>query len=276
MKAPASSASKPSRLPHGRQIGGDLGTEPVQWGLSAMATVAWWGLCAWAAAMAPAARAQSADIGLLQGEVQNLLKLQPQVTTAGGGVTAPSPWRVEFELGQLDPRLKLAPCDKIKAYLPQGARLWGRGRVGLRCEQGAVKWHVYWPVTVKVWGQALVAAVPLRPGTPVAQADLRLAEVDLAAAPSPALVRSADIVGRSVMRGIEPGQSIRQDDVRARRWFASGDTVRVNVVGAGFNVVAEGTAMAHGDEGHCARIRTENGKVLCGMPVGERLAELAL
>jgi flagella basal body P-ring formation protein FlgA len=34
--------------------------------------------------------------------------------------------------------------------------------------------------------------------------------------------------------------------------------------------------MAHGDEGHCARIRTENGKVLCGMPVGERLAELAL
>jgi len=276
MKALALPAQTPLRLPSGRRIGRDLGTEPLQWGLAAVSTLAWWGLCALAALVSPAVRAQSVDNSVLQGEVQNLLKLQPLVAKEEGGAPNALPWRVEFELGQLDPRLKLAPCDKIKAYLPEGARLWGRARVGLRCEQGAVKWNVYWPVTVKVWGQALVAVVPLRPGTLVAPADLRLAEVDLAAAASPALVRPADIVGRSVLRGIEPGQPIRQDDVRARRWFASGDTVRVNVVGAGFNVVAEGTAMAHGDEGHCARIRTENGKVLCGMPVGERLAELAL
>jgi flagella basal body P-ring formation protein FlgA len=278
---PTSSATTSRAIvrPSRRVVGPGLGLEPLQWALSALAALAWAALCAVAALCAPSARAQSPalpEVGALQSEVQNLLKLQPTPIRDEAHAPGDKPWRVEFELGQLDPRLKLAPCERIRAYLPEGAQVWGRTRVGLRCEQGPVKWNVYWPVTVKVWGQALVAVVPLRPGQLVNQADLRLTEVDLASSSSPALKNAADIVGRSVVRGIEPGQSIRQDDVRARRWFASGDTVRLNVVGAGFQVVAEGLAISHGDEGRCARIRTDNGKVLCGMPVGERLAELTL
>lgn len=272
---PSRGAARSSR----QRVGASLGLEPLQWALSAVVALAWAALCGVAAFWAPSARAQSPalpEASALQSEVQNLLKLQPTPIKEEASAPGDKPWRVEFELGQLDPRLKLAPCERIRAYLPEGAQVWGRTRVGLRCEQGPVKWNVYWPVTVKVWGQALVAVVPLRPGQLVSQADLRLAEVDLASSSSPALKKAADIVGRSVVRGIEPGQSIRQEDVRARRWFASGDTVRLNVVGAGFRVVAEGLAISHGDEGRCARIRTDNGKVLCGMPVGERLAELTL
>jgi flagella basal body P-ring formation protein FlgA len=32
--------------------------------------------------------------------------------------------RLEVEVGELDPRLKLAPCDRIEPYLPSGVRLW--------------------------------------------------------------------------------------------------------------------------------------------------------
>jgi len=59
---------------------------------------------------------------------------QGQVPGAAGTGMAP---QIEVELGELDPRLKLAPCQRIRAYLPTGANLWGRSRVGLRCEQGA-------------------------------------------------------------------------------------------------------------------------------------------
>ena len=193
-----------------------------------------------------------------------------------GSSAARSPWRVAFELGELDPRLRLAPCQRIQAYLPAGARLWGRTRVGLRCEQGPVRWNVFWPVTVRVWGQAVVAAAPLRPGEPLTAADLKLAEVDLAAEPAPAVLQPAALIGRSVTRALEAGHALRTSDVRPRRWFALGDTVTVNVLGDGFHVQAEGRAMAHGDEGQCARIRAENGRTVCAMPVGERLAELRL
>lgn len=225
-----------------------------------------------------AARAQAVATGAdaLQAQVEGLLKQQtlPQGGSADGAQR--QAWRVEVTLGQLDPRLKLAPCDKVKAYLPDGAQLWGKTRVGLRCEQGPVRWNVYWPVTVKVWGKALVAAVPLRPGNTVAQADVVVGEVDLAASGSPALTRAADIVGRTVLRSLEAGQSVRQDDVKSRRWFAIGDPVRLNVRGEGFLVASEGVALTPGDEGRCARVRMDNGRVLCGQPVGERLVEVAL
>lgn len=226
-----------------------------------------------------------ADAGAngLQVQVENLLKQQPmpQVSELTNDDRANKaekrqPWRVEVSLGQLDPRIRLAPCDRVKAYLPTGAQLWGRTRVGLRCEQGAVRWNVYWPVQVKVWGQALVATVPLRPGSVVSASDVALAEVDLAASGSPALERQADVVGRTLVRAISPGQSLRQDDVKTRRWFAVGDPVRLNVKGPGFMVAAEGVALSPGDEGRCARVRTEQGRVVCGEPVGERLVEVTL
>ncbi|HET8693146.1 MAG TPA: flagellar basal body P-ring formation chaperone FlgA [Aquabacterium sp.] len=225
-------------------------------------------------ALAPTARAQG---DALQATIEEFVRQRSGPTNDGAprAVEAP-PRRVVVELGQLDPRLKLAPCEKVRAYMPAGVPLWGRSRVGLRCEQGAKHWNVFWPVTVKVYGMALVAVVPLRPGALVNAADLRLAEVDLAANQSPAVVNLTDIVGRAVARDIEPGQSIRQSDVKLRRWFAAGDPVRVLVKGDGFQVSSEGTALTPGDEGRCARIRTDNGRVLCGQPVGDREVELVL
>ncbi|HET6789269.1 MAG TPA: flagellar basal body P-ring formation chaperone FlgA, partial [Aquabacterium sp.] len=167
-------------------------------------------------------------------------------------------------------------CDKVRAYLPDGTRLWGRTRVGLRCEQGSVRWNVYWPLTVKVWAPAVVAVVPLKPGTILSAADLRISEVDVAESISPAVLDPREIIGRSVIRGIAPGQGLRQDDVRLRRWFAAGDVVKVTVKGAGFAASAEGQALSHGDEGQCVRIRVDSGRVLCARPMAERQAEVTL
>lgn len=258
----------------------DIGLAPAQFLMAVLSSMLWAGMCTFAATFAPPARAQAAplaDTAGLQSQVSSLLKQQalPQ-GIASDAASQKKAWRVEVVLGQLDPRLKLAPCDKVRTYMPDGVQMWGKTRVGLRCEQGPVRWNVFWPVTVKVWGQALVAAVPLRPGNPVAESDLRLAEVDLADKTSPAVTRLADIVGRTLVRGIETGQSVRLDDVKARRWFAAGDPVRLTVRGDGFQIAAEGTALTPGDEGQCARVRTDNGRVVCGHPVGDRQVELSL
>lgn len=289
-----------------RAVGQDIGLAPVQIWLALGTGLVWLGLCALAALACGTAQAQSvqrpvlpgaalAEPGLtpnapalannlaLHAQVESLLRQQaasPGNEAAPGNAaasTAPRPARrVEVVLGQLDPRLRLAPCDKVRAYMPDGVQLWGKSRVGLRCEQGAVRWNVFWPVTVKVWAPALVATVPLRPGVPIQDADVRLSEVDIAASASPAVVQAADVRGRSVVHTIEPGQAIRVDDIRARRWFAAGEPVNLQVRGAGFMVASEGMALTPGDEGRCARVRTDSGRVVCALPVGERLAELRL
>jgi flagella basal body P-ring formation protein FlgA len=184
--------------------------------------------------------------------------------------------RVEVVVGRLDPRLRLAPCQRIEPYLPEGARAWGRSRIGLRCAQGAVKWNVYLPVTVKVWGRALVAANGLSAGSVLSAADVAQAEVDLAEDASAPLVDAQAVVGRTLARSLAPGQSLRASHLKARQYFTAGEPVTVLARGAGFSVAGEAVALSNGIEGQVARVRTDSGRVLAGMPVAERRVEIGL
>ncbi len=184
--------------------------------------------------------------------------------------------RVEVEVGRLDPRLKLAPCARIDTYLPAGFKPWGRTRVGLRCAEGAVRWNVFLPITVKVYGPALVAASALPAGSVLSANDLSEAEVDLAAESAAALTDATLVVGRTLARTVSAGQSLRQHHVRPRQWFAAGDTVRLVAVGAGFAVQSEGQAISAGLEGSAVRVRTESGRIVTGQAVGDKRVEVAL
>jgi flagellar basal body P-ring formation protein FlgA len=186
--------------------------------------------------------------------------------------------RIEVEVGTLDPRLRLAPCERIEPYLPTGTRLWGKAHIGLRCVAGPKRWNVYLPITVHVHGRALVATSNLPAGSVLAAADLAEAEVDLAAERGPAFAASqaAGLVGRSLVRGLNAGEALRGNDLKARQWFAAGDVVRITAQGGGFAVSSSGEALSPGIEGRSVRVRTEGGRVVSGEPVGEREVELAL
>ncbi len=184
--------------------------------------------------------------------------------------------RVEVQVGTLDARLRLAPCDRVEPYLPAGARLWGKTRIGLRCAQGRTPWNVFLPVTIKVFGPALVASAALPAGTVLAASDLGTAEIDLAEDGSPALTDTRPAVGRSLARAIEAGQGLRQSHLKPRQWFTAGDTVQVRAVGSGFAVAGAGQALTHGIEGQTARVRTESGRVVSGDPVAERRIDVPL
>lgn len=217
----------------------------------------------------------------IEAQVLDLTRQLAQRVSRSGATDAadsvgPSVSRLEVSLGAADSRLRLAPCDKVQAYVPDGIRLWGRSRVGLRCEQGAVHWNVFVPVTVRVFGQGVVPAVNLTLGSRIEAADLRLAEVDLAAEGSPAILNVQEAAGRLLTHGVQAGQSLRQGHLKAKRYFAVGDQVRLVVKGPGFSVHGAGEALTPGDEGVCARIRTEAGRIVCGRPVGERVVELLL
>lgn len=192
------------------------------------------------------------------------------------GAVAEPGLRIEVEVGELDARLRLAPCEHIEPYLPAAARLWGRTRVGLRCLRGAKRWNVFLPVTVHVYGQALVAAAALPAGHVLDGTELALAEVDLADAGGGAIAEPRLAVGRTLARPLARGQGLREPHLRARQWFAIGDTVKVVARGKGFSVAGEAQAVTRGLEGQIARVRTDSGRVLAGWPVGERRLEVRL
>ncbi len=184
--------------------------------------------------------------------------------------------RIDVELGTLDARLRLAPCQRAEPYLPQVARLWGRSRIGLRCTQGPSAWNVFVPVTVKVYGTAWVAAAPLPMGRVIVRTDLIQAQTDLAEETTGAITNPDRAVGRALLKPLKSGQALRLGHLKAQQWFAAGDAVRVVARGAGFQAVGTGQALTPGIEGQPARVRTDSGRVVTGLPSAQGAIELTL
>jgi len=222
----------------------------------------------------PMARAdgQIVDPALTE-RMRELLGSRFGASTAGAA--AP---RVTVDVGQLDPRLRLAPCRRVEPQLPPPApgHAIGRLRVALRCVEGERPWQVWLPVTVHVLAPALVPARPLQAGSVLAAADLVLAEVDWAAGTQPPFADPAALLGRSLARSLQAGEAVHEADLRRRQWFAAGDTVQVLARGAGFSVSGQAQALGAGLEGQMVRLRTESGRLLSGRPVGEGRVEVQL
>ena len=198
------------------------------------------------------------------------------LVTQAALVLAPPQARVTVQPGALDPRLTLAPCARVEAYLPAGTPAWGRTRLGLRCTEGRVRWKVMLPLTVEVLAPAIVAAVALPADAPLTEALLKRVDVDWASSTSPLFDRSEPLLGRSLSRPLAAGQAVQAAQVQARQWFATGDTVRIQASGAGYAITGEGQARGPGLEGESVRVQTKNGLVLLGKPVSDRCVEVVL
>lgn len=222
-------------------------------------------------ALAQEEPAYTPDTALLQ-QVETLARTSASSATAeqARGV------RVEVKVGKLDPRLKLAPCQHIDTYLPPGLPVWGATRMGLRCTQGSKLWNVSIPIQVSVFAQATVLKAALPAGTVLDASQLGQAEVDIAAAPGAAVSDPMLAVGRTLGRAVLAGATLRQPDLKARQYFSAGETVRVNAVGPGWQVVTEAQAISAGIEGQAVRVRTEGGRLLTARPTGDRQVEVAL
>lgn len=181
------------------------------------------------------------------------------------GAAADLPLRMEVEVGDLDSRLRLAPCARIEPYLPAGSRLWGRTRLGLRCAEGATHWNVFLPVTVKAFGPAWVLTASVPTGAALTEADAVQSEVDWAADRTSVLADPALWVGQVAARPLQAGQALRQAMVRAPKLFQAGAQVRVSAQGVGYSVNAGGQALSAGSSGQTVRVRMDNGKVISGI-----------
>jgi flagella basal body P-ring formation protein FlgA len=182
--------------------------------------------------------------------------------------------RIEVTVGRLDPRLQLAPCDRVEPFLPRGARLWGRSSIGVRCVSGA-GWSVLLPVHVRVFGQALVANAALPAGRAPDPSDFRSEEVDLTRLHGPLVADARELHDKVLARPLAAGQPLRQDALKVPAVFAAGDPVRIVVQGDGFTIVGAGVAMSPAAEGQRLRVRTESGRVVVGL-VRDRSVEIRL
>lgn len=213
------------------------------------------------------------DAGDVSGVYASAQRWLSDTVTSGTGSL---PLRMEVVVGELDRRLKLAACERVEPYIPPGTQLWGKTRLGLRCAQGAVKWNVFLPITIKAFGRAWVVKGQLLPGTVMTESDAMEMEIDWAESSSPIMAHQSDWLGQSTTRMLTTGQALRQDMVKPAQVFLAGTQVRVLAGGAGFEIATSAQAVSSGVVGQSARVRMDNGRVVSGVVVDNRTVRLAL
>lgn len=171
--------------------------------------------------------------------------------------------RFDVEMGEIDPRLNLAPCGAMEPFVPPGAQLWGSTRLGIRCTQGAA-WRITVPVNIRVWGTALQLTRAVPSGQPVSELDVEEADVELSRLPVGSWLTREQLEGKVATRALSPGTVLRQGDVRQPMTIASGDLVTIVLKGSGFSISGEGKALGAGAPGQSLRVQTASGKILQG------------
>jgi flagella basal body P-ring formation protein FlgA len=181
--------------------------------------------------------------------------------------------RAEITVGDIDSRLHLAPCTHTEAFLRPGARLWGRSFVGYRCTQKP-GWSISVPVMVRLFGTALVASQTLPALQPISASALRREEVEMTREPGGVVEDAAQIEDQLCTRGVEPGQPIPLNALRAVPAVGQGETVKLVGTGSGFSISTDAIALATAAPGESVRVRVESGRTLSGVARKGRIVEV--
>ncbi len=181
--------------------------------------------------------------------------------------------RIDISVGQADPKLQLAPCERAEPFLRSGTRLWGHSFIGLRCASGA-QWTISVPVQVRVYGAALVAARLLPAGQPINEADVRTEEVEWTREAQGVAHDLTQLQRRVPTRPIQAGQIIGLALLSEMPAVGQGDPVKLVGRGQGFSITTDAVALAAAAVGQPVRVRVESGKILTGTAREGRIVEV--
>jgi flagella basal body P-ring formation protein FlgA len=183
------------------------------------------------------------------------------------------PGHVEIKSGLVDPQLKFTQCDHLEVFLPPGAKLWGNGTVGVRCEQPE-KWSLYVPVQVHVWADVVMSARALPRGETITSNDLAMQRLDLTQLQRGVFTDLQQVIGKVTKTAVGGGTPLRGDLLRAAAVVIQGQQVRVVFAGNGFHVSSEGRALGNAGVGESVQVRTASGKLLKGIVSGPGVVQV--
>ena len=177
--------------------------------------------------------------------------------------------RAQVEIGTIDPRLRLPRCAQPLLFLPAGARLYGNGSLGVRCEDTAEPWTLYLSYKITLIGPALVTRWPLAARQALKADDLELREIAYEAPPGDYLRDAALLEGAMTARPLPAGQPLTADRIVRSQTVRAGQRVKVWLSGSGFQVTQEGVALNSARAGESVRVRTDSGKLLQGQATAD-------
>ncbi|WP_256681115.1 flagellar basal body P-ring formation chaperone FlgA [Pseudomonas sp. IC_126] len=185
--------------------------------------------------------------------------------------------RHQVEVNRLDPRLRLAHCDRpLTTKLESPAQPVGRTTVRVSCE-GSAPWSVFVPAQVHLFREVIVARRPLARESILEQADVTLAERDVSLLTQGYLTAYDQVLGNKLTRSALPDQVLTPNAVSLAEIIRKGDQVVITAKNSSINVRMPGEALSDGALGSQIRVKNQrSGRVIKARVVGPGQVEVAM
>ena len=153
----------------------------------------------------------------------------------------------EYKLGNLDPRLSLAPCgdEQMAVEFSSDPMSTTQPSLLVSCD-GERPWRMYLSVSLEIYGDALVAARPLNRGDRVTPAMVSTERVQVNSVRQGAITRPENLIGLEMKRPVRAGTPFTPHLVTSPDAVARGDHVMITARSKAFAVQTRGKALANG------------------------------
>ena len=164
---------------------------------------------------------------------------------------------IEVTVGNLDPRLRLVPCQsELIAFTPPGSRAMGNTTIGIRCDNPK-PWSIYIPVKVAVYSPAVIVINPVRRGDLITATDVELKKVDISLVRGKPFKQLDLVIGSKSKNTLNPGSIIDMNSVCV---VCKGDQVVITASNTAISVKMSGMALSDGSIGDSIRVQNRSSK----------------
>lgn len=171
------------------------------------------------------------------------------------------------------PQQLAALCDTPALSLAgKDTRLTGRRTLVARC--GARK-H-FFPLRIKAEGTWWVARNTLPAGTVIQPDDIVPYRGNLESQPAGVQFIANAIIGQYLIRPVEAGQPLLQNQLRQQRLLRAGQTVVMVTSGEGFLIRRKGKVLTHASVNDTVKVQTANGKTVTGKVMADGQVQVPL
>ena len=174
--------------------------------------------------------------------------------------TSQTEGRYQIQVNNLDPRLRLARCDKeLTASLESPAQPMGRVIVRVRCE-GLSPWTIFVPAQVKLFRDVVTVNHPLKRGMVIDYPDVTLRERDVSLISQGYLTATELAVGQKLLRPMVTDQVLTLTHLEQAAAVRKGDHVVISARSGTLSVKMPGEALSDGGLSEQIRVKNLNSK----------------
>ncbi len=185
--------------------------------------------------------------------------------------------RVSLTAAPLDPRLRLAACDRpLQAFITDDGQVRHQTVVGVRCA-GKVRWTIYTSITVDTAASVLVARYALPQAAMLTAADFQRQTRELPGLPGEYLSDPVALTGQRLRRPLSAGEPLSIDALAPAPLIHRGQQIVLLARTTGIEVRMAGVALSDGRVADHIRVQNvSSGRIVEGIVRSDSVVETPL